>query len=290
MSKWGHDELQEDLAEHLSSNPSRMVWADMQLGPSGSPRPDVFTLEKSYSKFRPRIYEVKISRSDFRHDVTEGKWIKYLDFACCVTFAVPQGLIRKDEVPRGCGLIVRHNKVWRHLKKPTLQSVETLDHLAWMKLLIDGVSRERLANRRVVANEYRYMRAVRKKLGDEVADAVKDVSLAHHKAKRIVEMAEFRAEHIAERARKAASGLSDSQKELYWKIAELFPPKRTTVQDEPGVKDVQDAIEFLSRWMIHQKEEMNADGEVTRLRRVLNGIRNELEHAGEDPGKGFWWW
>jgi hypothetical protein len=34
--KWGHNDLARDLAEHLRQNTARMVWEDMQLGPSGT--------------------------------------------------------------------------------------------------------------------------------------------------------------------------------------------------------------------------------------------------------------
>ena len=70
--KWGHDELAKDLAQHLACSNDRMIWLDMQLGPSGSPRPDVFTAPKSYSGFKPIAYECKVSVSDFRSDITSG--------------------------------------------------------------------------------------------------------------------------------------------------------------------------------------------------------------------------
>ena len=55
-----HDELAFNLAMSLRSE-KRMVWTDMQLGPSGSARPDVYTLMKSYTQPNPTTYEVKIS-------------------------------------------------------------------------------------------------------------------------------------------------------------------------------------------------------------------------------------
>ena len=68
MSDWQHDQLAEDLAAHLKA-PDRMVWLNMQLGPRGSPRPDVYTIYKSYVRPQPTAYEVKISREDFRSDI-----------------------------------------------------------------------------------------------------------------------------------------------------------------------------------------------------------------------------
>lgn len=172
---WKHDELAADLAGYLSG-PELMVWTDMQLGPSGSPRPDVYTLRRSYSKPHPMAYEVKISRSDLRSDTTSGKWQSYLKYAGGVVFAVPDGLCTVADIPDGCGLIVRKAEVWRYARRPTLQHV-TLPMDACMKLLIDGVNRTfkgvQPAPRR--AELWRENEAVRKKFGAAVAKAARDL-------------------------------------------------------------------------------------------------------------------
>lgn len=179
--KWGHDELAEDLATHLRGNSDRVVWTDMQMGPSGSPRPDVYTLQKSYSKFTPLAYECKISTADFRRDVTAGKWQSYLQFAAGVIFAAPAGLIKKEDVPPGCGLIVRHDDIWRTVKGPTLKATDTLPRDAWMKLIIDGIERELQRSappQPRYADTWNIERALRKKYGDEIATAFRDMSSA----------------------------------------------------------------------------------------------------------------
>src|SRR3990167_5609663 len=141
MSKtWRHDELMLDLADHLAK-PERMMWCDMQLGPSGSVRPDIYTLDKSYIQPKPIAYEIKVSVSDYRSDVTKGKWQSYLDYACGVYFCVPQGLITKADLPTGCGLMVRGEVGWKSLKAPTLAKVN-LSFKVMQKLLIDGIGRE----------------------------------------------------------------------------------------------------------------------------------------------------
>lgn len=81
-----HDELARSLADHLRA-PDRMVWCDLQLGPSGSPRPDVYTIFKSYVRPHPVAYECKVSYADYRGDITSGKWQTYLKYACGVYFA-----------------------------------------------------------------------------------------------------------------------------------------------------------------------------------------------------------
>ena len=121
--KWGHDQLANDLAEHLAKQTDRIIWTDMQLGPSGSPRPDVYSIPKSYSGYKPIAYECKVSVSDFRSDITKGKWQSYLKYSSGVIFAVPKGLITKDDLPKGCGLIVRSENGWRMVKGPTLTPI-----------------------------------------------------------------------------------------------------------------------------------------------------------------------
>lgn len=171
--KWKHDELAADLAKHLGNNTDRMIWTDMQLGPSGSPRPDVFTAPKSYSKFLPIAYECKVSVSDFRQDITKGKWQSYLKYASGVIFAVPKGLIDKDEVPKGCGLIVRSDSCWRMVKGPTLTPIANdLPKDFWIKMLIDGVGRTVRDRRYEQAFEHRARKEITAKYGEELGQAL----------------------------------------------------------------------------------------------------------------------
>ncbi len=160
----------------------------MQLGPSGSPRPDVYTLERSYSRPMPTAYEVKISRSDLRSDTTSGKWQKYLAFAGAVIFAVPDGLCTVADIPVGCGLIVRKGATWRHVRKATRQPV-TLPTDACMKLLIDGVRRtvQREMPQPRTLDLWREHEEVRNKFGEAVARAARDIVLAQTEATNLQE-------------------------------------------------------------------------------------------------------
>ncbi len=175
---WKHDELLADLASHLAGA-DRMIWTDMQLGPSGSPRPDVYVLHKSYSKPRPLAFEIKVSKSDLRSDTTSGKWESYLKYASGVVFAVPDGLCTAADIPAQCGLIVRKAEVWRYVRKPTVQPV-ALGMDAVMKLLMDGVGRvyrgAPIQPRR--ASFWQEPAAVRKKFGEAVAIAARDIGAA----------------------------------------------------------------------------------------------------------------
>ncbi|MBP7622419.1 MAG: hypothetical protein KA763_00495 [Xanthomonadales bacterium] len=145
MSALSHDALAHSLAAHLAGYSVPMVvWTDMQMGPAGSARPDVYAIEKTYTAVRARVFEIKISRADFLSDVTSGKYLKYNEFAGSITFATPAGLVSKAEVPKGCGLITRsEDGQWRYQKKPTLQATPPLSQSVWLKLVIDGIGRER---------------------------------------------------------------------------------------------------------------------------------------------------
>lgn len=142
-TEWKHDALAEDLAAHLRGSRGDMVtWLDMQLGPAGSPRPDVYAIAHTYTALAATAYEVKVSRSDFLRDACAGKALGYLKFAGAVVFAAPAGMLKKTEIPGGCGLIERHAEVWRFARKPVRQRLENLPWTAWVKLVTDGRGRE----------------------------------------------------------------------------------------------------------------------------------------------------
>lgn len=47
-----HDALAADLAAHLEASKAVTAWADMQLGPSGSPRPIIVTAASRNDRLR----------------------------------------------------------------------------------------------------------------------------------------------------------------------------------------------------------------------------------------------
>lgn len=180
-----HDELQEDLASHLRAGTDRMVWTNTQLGPSGSPRPDVFTVNKSFSRFRADAYEVKVSVSDLRSDVTSGKWQSYRKFAQAVWFAFPRGMVPLDLVPKECGIILRSDAGWRAARKPVAQVLDTLPRDAWLKLLMDlhPVSMSGHVREPRRASEYTAAAVVRKKIGEQVGELFLNVQHAEARLK-----------------------------------------------------------------------------------------------------------
>jgi hypothetical protein len=100
-------ELQEAFAEQLRTAKERhIVWMELTL-PDGGGRADVFAF-RPWGSFRDQtVYEVKANRRAYWNDVNEGKYRKYLPYCHRLFFVVPAGLVKKAEVPEGCGLITR---------------------------------------------------------------------------------------------------------------------------------------------------------------------------------------
>lgn len=203
-----HDELQFDLAAHLSSDARRMVWTNIPCGPVGSPRPDCYTMQKSYIKPMPMAYDVKRTVSDFRSDVTSGKWHNYLSFAEGVYFATPAGLINKSDVPPHAGWIVRHDKVWRVAKRAPLTPVVLPSDLL-LKLLMEGQERQFSSPLLERFDRWRIDKKLCEKYGETVARVVRDVEAAERHAKNTEE----KAAEIQKKAR-AEAGLIELRYEV----------------------------------------------------------------------------
>lgn len=127
--------LAHDLAGQLRVAKERhIVWEEVALPDGG--RADVFAIRPSWGKRDMAIYEVKVSRSDFFRDVNAGKYRRYLPFCNRLYFACPQGLVKRAEVPEGCGLITRNPNGWRVVRPPTPREIET-PSFEWMVQMLD---------------------------------------------------------------------------------------------------------------------------------------------------------
>ncbi|KVE08380.1 hypothetical protein [Burkholderia anthina] len=277
---WAHDDLAKDLAAHLRGASDRLVWTDMQLGPAGSPRPDVYTVPCSFARFQPVAYECKISVADFRRDVTAGKWTSYLRFAAGVIFAAPAGLLKKEDVPAGCGLIVRGPDGWRSLKGPTLKNMENLPRDAWIKLIIDGMARladqscEQL--RAGLCNEWTLEKKLRARLGDVVADAVRDRLNAVRRLKAATE----RLENLAEEAENERRLILDRAKQHAERDAAQIDGARIELAHALGLPASAGAWQIASACK-QAARRVCLDSEVKRLRQQLERIQAAIEAAAE---------
>lgn len=266
---WTHDDLARDLADHLRGG-DRLVWENMQLGPMHSPRPDVYTVPKVYSRFTPLAYEVKVSTSDFRRDVTAGKWQSYLKFASGVIFAAPAGLISKSDLPPGCGLILRHDGCWRTAKGPTLSAIETLPRDAWMKLLLDGAVRAATRTRARDRDAWGLTQRAFAALGDEVGGLLRARERAATDLRQQRAIIESRIaaldEQYAEARKKAAAGVAEvaaTQAALAQALG-LHP-------DAPIRRIVQVARQRAA--------ELQVDPRIERLRAEVKHMRQALDRA-----------
>lgn len=273
---WKHNDLANDLAAHLRANTDRMVWTDMQLGPAASPRPDVFTLPKSYAKFQPMVYEIKVSVADFRRDVTAGKWHSYRDFACGIVFATPKGLISKDDLPKGCGLMTRNDEGWHTVKAPTLSPIDSLPHEAWMKLLIDGAGRLGKENR----HRFFMENVAQKKIGEKYGAGV--ALLLANRDNRIGALNEEVARH--ERDLKVARDMQAREKqdqaERLAKDGREIDQEREALCAALGLKP-RSSVWEITRALRDVREHLSADDEVGRVRDQLAQARRSLQFAIE---------
>lgn len=165
-----HDELASSLAQHLL-NDSRMVWENIPAGPAGSVRPDVLTIEKSFTNPNPISYEIKVTKSDFLNDVAQGKWMNYQAFSYGVVFASRTGLIAKGDIPNGCGLVHYNGEFWRTVKRPVL-TPRPIDSTLLLKLLIEGASRETHKSPPAAFrtfNQHEHNESLMKKFGKDMA-------------------------------------------------------------------------------------------------------------------------
>lgn len=253
----------------------------MQMGPSGSPRPDVYTLPKSFSRFTPLSYEIKISVADFRRDVTAGKWQKYLEFSAGVIFAVPAGLIKKEDVPAGCGLIVRHEGMWRAAKGPTLKHVPTLPRDSWMKLLIDGVDRQYKEVQPRSASVWHSQNKIREKYGHNIASLLSDLQLAEFNLKRKIDELNNQGEDVRKEIQARFQRVNDSEKQN-------LEAARQAVKDVCELIGLGDATDSHSiRLRVRElRERLNENNEIAHLRRNLKAAQQALTQGLSFPLDG----
>jgi hypothetical protein len=141
------------LAHWLQSQ-SRITWENIELqvprpdGTKKAVRPDVFSMATTYNEKRinPAVHEVKVNRSDFLADVARPeKRNCYAQIAEVVYYAAPAGIIRPDEVPPECGLVVEiETGKFEIVKRPKKHRVQLTVH-QFMNLIIKPGSMNRPA-------------------------------------------------------------------------------------------------------------------------------------------------
>lgn len=132
-------ELAESLARQLQLS-GWMAWVNMPMGSVLWSNPgiaDVIAISKSYSNTTVKVYEVKASRNDFWTDVNRGKYLKYMKECNQFYFAAPAGLLKRGEIPQGCGLITLGDHGW-HVQMGARRNECELSREFLLALLIKG--------------------------------------------------------------------------------------------------------------------------------------------------------
>lgn len=175
MKVWQHNELAENLADIKGTN-----YLDVPLGSVWLEKPqraDVVEIKPSYTRFCVSIYEIKISRADFLSDIRSEKWKGYLEHCHRFYFAVPSGMVKKEEIPKEAGLIVRGETGWTTVKAANNRYGEipytTLLSLLFMRQRINHSKRNREAIAEFLTVSYNRQKMY-KKLGHEVGNALRN--------------------------------------------------------------------------------------------------------------------
>ncbi len=108
-----HRELAEDLAMTKDTRYIEVAMGSKWMTRPAPPIADVVVVRPSYTRFCIDIYEVKQSRADFLSDIRSKKWQSYLPFCHRFYFAAPSGIIKKEDTPADCGLIIRGDTGWK---------------------------------------------------------------------------------------------------------------------------------------------------------------------------------
>ncbi len=180
------NDLQRSLETHLRLNPKHLVYAEMPLGSvshtMGCQRADVLTITKSYEHAVITIYEVKQTRADFNGDLNRGKVFGYEKYSHRILFACQQGLVTKDEIPGGMGLITLSEAGWHVVKSGKYHNPTASEHemnYFYQACMMRGFEEGRMTRElkeRVVWDENKPLKERAKSLGYQIKIKLSEVA------------------------------------------------------------------------------------------------------------------
>lgn len=136
VREWGHDDLAEDLAASRRKA-GQIVATRISIGSFGTHgQMDVLALKPSWKVRILSCYEVKVSRQDFLGDVGSGKYLRYAPFCNRLVFAAPKGMLHRDEIPSGCGLVTRGTRGWHTVMRGTVEGMHDHNTMTAMQSII----------------------------------------------------------------------------------------------------------------------------------------------------------
>jgi len=122
--KFTHRGLCFDLAEAKGTTFIEVPLGSVWLNKVGLGIADVVTVKPSYNKFSLDVYECKVTRSDLMNDIKTGKYKKYLNHCNRFYYACVDGIVKKEDIPEECGLIIRKDNTWYTAKAATNRKLE----------------------------------------------------------------------------------------------------------------------------------------------------------------------
>lgn len=136
-----HAEAVYSLARQFDSR-EWLVFTECGVGPDHDGFPDILLIRKSYSRPETRVYEVKVTDSDFTQDVRAGKFQKYMDYADRLYFALGPGIKAdwKDKLAgQQVGVMSFRGDQWvNNRPAPRLQHEKRIDWKFFLALLMGG--------------------------------------------------------------------------------------------------------------------------------------------------------
>lgn len=155
--------------------------------PQGLLKFDGLAITKSYTSPNIIGYEIKVSRNDFKQD---NKWHLYLQYCNTFYFVVPKGLVKKDELPEGVGLIYYNpeTQALRTVKKALYRQIDkpvgVYEHIIFSRLSEDRIPF--YDDRVEYCKDYLQNKVDKKYIGDQLGSKLsQDLEEAH---KRLYEL------------------------------------------------------------------------------------------------------
>ena len=134
-------------------------------GKNPEQRMDAWAINCYPSKqFATIAFEVKVSRSDYLHEIANpDKRKQAIQLSNEFYFVVPSGLVSAEEVPGECGLMVVCDKVIKVIKKPVINPDPLLDWQFVASIARRGGQASERDYNQIVADKMRYLRRLEEK-------------------------------------------------------------------------------------------------------------------------------
>lgn len=259
--QWGHDVLATDLARRLRDGGKFWTWENKAIGAWSGARPDVMAFPRwRYDTPQIHAYEIKVGRGDLLSDLNSDKWRKYLDHCQTVTFAMPHGLAKKEEIPAECGVMFRTGRGWRTERRAqNIGSACSIQAMA--KLLSCHPSREPYPGlSRWEADEEarrcrdKFQREIGARFGQVLARIAADIAegrdpaaKAQEKAKIIIADAQAEADNIRRHIKPVLDALGIPVGVGEWEIARHIREAAANLQADTRVRRVESALAAARR-------------------------------------------